>query len=343
MTRSDPVKKFSAQADSHEKCLEDPRRAISRTLYVPRQNGPAMTLERWKLPIRDAVTREQQDFDKLLRNDRVFVVGGMQFVIDLGLAAAWVNDQNRRAEALDLIRSRNWEQHLDKLWDGRDPPDNLIGQETVQKIFRSLPSAQRAHFNAGSGNGALSPKERWDFQLVRLRKAVELITLIEATVAHELAHGRLADVFTRVTNRPASAATAETDALAVWDYLWIEPVLFQLVNGPREADITSILDNPRYLAQFRNDSGQWLGENTAEADRLARGVLYWVFRGTPGKWRTIEAAANLVNAIYSSGGGRAQAVTMDRSNYMNRILKRPREQTPSVHDNVYEDVLELGA
>jgi len=343
MARPVHIQQFCGAADDHEQVMSDPRRALARALYVPRADAAIWpkdsTLPRWQLPFSPHAHAAR--FDSLLRQQRLFVVGGLNFVIKMGLLASWTNEAARRREALDLIDQRGWRPVLDGLGaQGKDPEDNLIGQDTVNRLYRTLPAIERE--NGGQVRTALpTQKEAWDGQLLRLRKAIELITLWEVTLRDRFRNDESLNRFRGITGYTATKANADQDAALIWNFLWIEPVLFQLENRARTGDIVTIINNPKYLEKFRAASGQGVSSNPADAEKEAKGVLYWALRGAPGKWTTIDAAAQVVNLHYAQGD-RAIAATLDPDDYIDRIRKRPKHETEAAHEHVFENLLTLG-
>ncbi len=269
------------------------------------------------------------------------MVGGLNLVVELGFPADWYNQNDVRGEALDLIKDRGWQPILDSISIPQDRSESVIGKETVSNLFRTMPRVKRRIAEETGDRVARDPFVLWDSHCLRLRKAIEFILLTEVVLRSRLRRGKTQRRYHEYTGVEPSISSPERDAERVWDMMWLEPLSFQIENLPRDVDITAILNDTNIVQAFRNESGQGVASDAAEADFRTKGVLHWALKGGCGKFRTIEAAANAATKFHPNGAP-SRAVTLNTADFRDRSKLRERHETPSQYETIFEDVRELG-
>lgn len=338
MSRPEFIKPYSKLAFDSNAAMKDPRSVISERLYIPRDGEPELEMPHWHLPKDPAVHENADGFQDMLRRQRMFTVAGLRFVVEMGLLPAWYNDKDRRAEALALIKTRKWRTILNELkLDDREDAKTMISQESINKFFRTFDRVKRKTAPKGKANKI----DRWRDHLMRLRKAIEFITLTEAILIHRFSNGQSYNRFEAYTGQRPTKSTAADCAKMVWDYLYIRPTCFQVEHPVRYVDVQQLQDNQAYLAEFRSLSRQGLTHTGDKADKIAKALLYWNHMGAPGGYETINASVEIAN---KNNGGHvpSRLVTAHPKKYVNRIrqnrVKNDKELTDE-WDLVFEDVV----
>ena len=291
MSRLAKVKAFSGQAGGASEAIRNPRVLLSRPLYLQPSGKPLPDHERWEWPREGAEETSQKDFKKYGATKNLVVLGGFQFIVEMGLVPSWYCDDQTRREAKKLIKDRNWEDLLEELQGKENSSDDLFGQNALHEFFAYSPPVERnedgdtrrrakSKSPAGIGEERLLMRKR---HTLRLRKAIEFIVLTEAILAYRFSKHRSLKRFARVTGLPESQAYAEV----AWDYLWIEPAFYCISAPPRPEDVKAIMARKELTTRFLEESGQ------------KPGALYFVLKGAPGKHRTIAAACSICNEVYT--------------------------------------------
>jgi hypothetical protein len=316
------TQKYSGLAGERPDALINPLALISQTLYMPRADEPTLNLPKWEFPVRDHPFA--RDFASLLRTRKAFVLGGTQFLVELGALPAWYRDDDIRKVAHRLIKDRNLATLLNSLGDGRENSTSLFGKGEISEFFDTLPKIRRKE--------AKSPRQFTRVELrkrhpLRLRKIIEFIVLTEAVLRWRFANDNSLRRFSDFTQ---IRAQHPDDALYVWDHFWIEPVFYILYPAPREADIRPILETERIAQKFAVTTGE---------DPVA---LYWLLHGVPDKLRNVKAAADACNSYYGNGVIPTQAVTVRPDEFRSRLNRLDGPHPTRDHGTKAGYILELG-
>jgi hypothetical protein len=295
---------FSGQADDRLLALTEPRSLISQPLFMPRGDEPDLQLERWEFPDQNSQHPEAAAFQNLLRLRKAFVVGGCQFIVEMGLVADYYRAIDVRQETLALLRDRGLLPLLEELAGNENANKNggadaLFGQNALSAYISTLPRLKRDRPETKKWK-PLNNRELYRSHLLRLRKAIEFITLTEVIVRKRLRAGKSQKRFSDFTGL---SGKDEENALFVWDHFWIEPVIFSIDPLPRRRDIRSMVKNERVAQLFESKLG------------LLRGALPWVLLGVPSKFATARAAADACNLYYGDDAEKTEVVTIRPSEF----------------------------
>jgi hypothetical protein len=302
-----PKRKIDQTVGDGENELRNPLRLISTPLYLPRENQPAHNLRPWEFPEDDKKPknekRSEDRFQTLLATQKAFIVGGLGFVVRMGLLASWYRDDKIRDNAIAIIKANGLRRILRSLRDRETGEDRIFGKGEISRFFATLPPVERDEAEARDREQLTSIQSRLGHAL-RLRKAVEFVALTEAVVRWRFEIGESKARFESITGIEPNGPDA---AAHVWNYLWIEPVLYVIDPEPRPPDIQAITQNERIALAFSNDSGQ------------SRGALYWALRGVPGKRKTIDAASEACNRFYGRNAPKTRTVTCEPEKFGERV------------------------
>ncbi len=288
MARLDLVRPFSGQASGREEALVDPRTLISRPIFLQEDGTPLKDRERWQLPSSPVRDTTPDKFRKFVGSKNLFVIGGFQFVVEMGLLPSWYCDEATRRDAKKIIEARKWTPILEDLKGRENNSDDIFGQTAIHEFFAHSPNVKRDE-DGPVRTKSLSPKQTAERRLgirnkhpLRLRKAIEFLVLTEAILAYRFKTGKSLRRFAFATGLAENGAYPEI----VWDYLWIEPVHYCVSAAARTDDVKQIMTRAELVARFRAGSGQ------------DAGALFYTLQGAPGKFRTIAAACDVLNAVY---------------------------------------------
>jgi hypothetical protein len=309
---------YSGLADDRDLALDEPRALVSYALYSPRGEEPKLTLERWEFPGDEAQHESAAEFEKLLRSRKAFVLGGTQFVVEMGLVADWYRDDETRQEATDLLQSRGLGPLLHSLRDKENGADAIFGKKALSEYIGTLPKLKRDGADA-KGSKRLSNRELYTEHLLRLRKVIEFITLTEVVVRRRLRAGKSQKRFEAFTGL---SGKDENNALYVWDHMWIEPVIFVVDPLPRKRDIRKMIGTERIARAFE------------QATSHPRGALAWPLLGVPCKRATAQAAAAACNSHYGPDAEQTDVVTARPAEFRESLqrLRKERDFTEYVKD-----------
>lgn len=288
---------------SDDVVTDSPLRVIARPLYVHRPGDQPQleTIAAWQLPFTPrndddpALTLapfehsvaggsdewERSAFRKMLSQNAEFVIGNHRIFSEFGVVAHWLRDQDRRAEARDLIDQRQGWNVLDPLRHKENQPKDIIGVRDISAYCNSLPDPIDRPENRNEPK--LSEKDQRLQSTLKLRKAIELLHILEALMRYRFSQNQSKDRFARITGERADAA----DAVRIWDLVWLEPIIYTVWPRPRASEIPKIVSHAR-TGDFGKKSGQ-------KSD-----ILYRILSGAPCSWRTAEAAAALCNEFYKT-------------------------------------------
>ena len=302
MSRLRVVKPFSGDAAGAERALKNPLELISRPIFVAGNDGHHSRYARWEWPREKFNGYSFKDFKEFYATRHLFVIGGFRLIVELGLVPAWYCHKQTRAEARHLIKARKWGDLLADLQGKENSEDDLFGQAAIREFLSYSPPVRRWEESddeeepEANGQADVAFKDRDDVSkfvrrqmamrrkhCLRLRKAIEFIVLTEAMLRYRFSKGKSLGRFARTTGLSQDRAYPEV----VWDYLWIEPAHYCVSAPARHDDIDFIMKREDLIDRFRDASGQ------------ARGALYWAIRGVPGKYRTVVAACEVLNAAYA--------------------------------------------
>lgn len=332
MARSQLMREhFSGFADDRAEALTDPRVLIAHPLYRPRPNEPRLTLARWELPSDPGEHPSADEFQRLVRARKAFVVGGCQFVVEMGLVADWYRDGSVRRETLQLLQDRGLLPLLEELAFKENSGEEgarsaLLGKTATSRYISSLPRLKRDRPDTRRWR-PLSNRDLYFTHPLRLRKAIEFITMTEVVVRRRLRRLKSQGRFNAFTGL---AGADENNALFVWDHLWIEPIIFVVDPEPRRPDIHNMIDDERIARRFEQESGQ------------PRGALSWILLGVPGKLRSVEAAAAARNSYYGENATQTQAVTVPPAEFKRRMAILFRDREFAAHVDAIENIWSLG-
>ena len=294
MARANELKNnFSFEADGREEALTNPLAAISRPLYLPRADEPVLpALKRWELPSSVDDHPKADAFSSLLRRRKAFIVGGLQLLINLDLKRTWYEDERTRERAIEIINERGYDKFLAKL---HHNDNEIFGKGALRKFFKTIPIIGPAQ-NDGD---PVPPHKLWKQHPLRLRKAVEFIVLTEAIIEYRLSKKARdtdrTEAFRVMMGNPKTTLSAEM----VWDYMWIEPILYVMWPGVFPPDVDVMMDQQLVVNAFVTASGQ------------KDGVLRWIARGVYGTHKTVSAASAARNSFMGGSVTKAIPVTVD--------------------------------
>lgn len=301
--------------DAEAALKTDPREMVSRPAYLGRDGRPLPNLKRWEMPRQNVEGCSVREFRKYIAEQSLFVVGGFQFIVELGLRAQWYNNDATRNDAKILIHERKWGKILEELKGKENNANDLFGKKAINEFFATCPPVKRgddiegpaiAQLPADAGQRQFAIRLRHP---LRLRKAIEFIIITEAILRYRFSKARTLDRFSRLTGLAPNSAYPEV----VWDYLWIEPALYRVSVLTAPEHVVDIMNRHELVTRFTQQSGQ------------LPGALYWILKGAPGKWRTVSAACEVLNSVFSEGMTQAAPMTVLPNEYRSRIgLLKPR-------------------
>ena len=323
---------FSGQAEDAHTALTDPRVLISRPVFLHPNGTPLANAARWALPNMTVDGNKPDSFKDFLAERSLFVIGGFQFIVEMGLKATWYCHDATRHDARRLIHQRGWSNIFTELKGHENKADDLFGQGSIHEFFQNSPAILPEEDAAVAKPKVLSPKEAGAKRLLmrkkhilRLRKAIEFVVLTEAILAYRFKKGYSKNRFYQATKLPTAVLPYPE---VVWDYLWFEPAHYCVSTPARSEDIREILNRQELVTRFREASGQ------------RDGALYWTLQGAPGKYKTIAATCTVLNAVYS---GLAQTnVRTALPNEYRQKLKLFDEKASIAHIADIEFIPELG-
>lgn len=310
MPKLDRVVNFSGDAKGRDEALANPLELLSAPLHLD-QNGAALPdLAKWELPKErqdsesgDITAQEEKwtlenigegdeaddTFLKHLCGDRLVVLAPFNFIIELGVLPSWLTDKATRKDAEEIIAERNLWPLLEGL-SAKGKENNkrdLIGQAAIYDFFRHSPEVRREKSvsvtpdtTRAIGRHAVETRVK---HCLRLRKAIELIILIEAALKYRYPNGKSLNRTNNYTGVPTELITHDL----IWDILWLEPVNRIISSPPRPGDIPAIMEDSALLEEFQESTGQ------------QPGALKLILEGLPGKTKTVQAACEVVNRKYS--------------------------------------------
>jgi hypothetical protein len=294
--------------NSRDALRDDPRTLVSRPVFLGRDGKPLLGLKRWEMPRKDVDGCAVKDFKRYIAERSLFVIGGFHLVVELGLRAQWYNHDATREDAKKIIHDRKWAPVLNELKGKENNASDLFGKNAINAFFATCPPVKR-------DNGAEMPKVAlpkdpgkrqfaiWLEHPLRLRKAIEFVIMTEAILAYRFKIGRSRDRFGSLTGLPPAAAYPEF----VWDYMWIEPILYRVSVLVDPEHVRNIVDRQELVDRFTEQTGQ------------AKGALYWILRGLPGKWPTVAAACNILNSVLGNVLTQAVPMTVLPNEHRSRI------------------------
>lgn len=331
MARFEKLTNYRGQAEGANEALTNPLSLVSRPLYLDEKGLSAPELKRWEFPAEDVEAGTATDYARHKASDALVVLGGFQFLASLGVIPTWLVHDATRSEAADLIKERGLEPLLDSLGlAGREHSGDLIGKSSIHEWFQYSPEVERepsfsrAHrFRSKKSTSSFSIEQRLRHPL-RLRKAIELVTIIEAGLRYRYSTGRSINRTSHYLGIPNESVTAE----AIWDVVWFEPINYVMSVTPVDQHIPSILENQELQDEFKSVSGEGVG------------ALFWAMKGVPGKFRTIDAACQVCNKAYSDFPP-ATVTSVAPKDYRGR-LKLLQGKAPTEFKKTVEYAPELG-
>ena len=302
---------FRAEAADADHVLApggDPRSLVSRPVYLDRDGQSLPTLARWEMPDVEVDGTSPDEFKRYLAETRLFVVGGLRFIVGLGLKAQWFAHHATREDAQKLIRARGWDKILHDLRTKENNYRDMFDPRSINDFFTTCPPGKRDD-DYEPIEHQTSPSEELRRNLdvrkrhpMRLRKAIEFIVLTEAILRYRFSHGMSLRRFSELTGLSPQRAYPEV----VWDYLWIEPVHY-CVSAPAAPDhIDRIMAQQPLVERFSALSGQ------------RGGALYFLLMGAPGKWHSVRPACEVLSEVYS-GFARVVPTTIPPHEYKFRM------------------------
>lgn len=290
MVRLNKLRDFSGEAGGMEEALHNPLSLISRPLYLDSEGLPDPNLQRWEFPTRDVQNGTAQDYARHKKSDAIVVVGGFEFIVELGVIPRWLVDDATRHDAGNLLRERGLVPLLEDLAvKGRESGLDLFGKASLHEWFKYSPRVMRDESRLSHlplhGSKKVTARfltEQRRRHPIRLRKAIELFTLFEAALRYRFSTGRTINRASNYTGLPSDEIYPEV----IWDVLWLEPINYVMSVSPVKEHIPTIMDNARYLEYFRELCGE------------GAGALYWAMKGVPSKYPTIQAACKVCNEAY---------------------------------------------
>lgn len=288
MPRLERISPFSGSAAGYEAALDNPLELVSRDLYLDDLGKPMEGLQRWEMPNKKIGDIRGNVFQRHRSADPLVVIGGFEFLKELGVVASWFANDATRTDAKKLIEQRGWNKTLDGLSaKGREHNVNdLFGKGAINDFLKHSPDVRRDMntrsradmSRADRANHIIASRTK---HVLRLRKAIEFVTLVEAILAYRYSTDRTK----RRTRNYTGIDIDHVYPHIVWDVLWFEPVNYTLSYLPNKENFSIVLENAAVMQTFVEDSGQ-LPE-----------ALWWIMNGLPGKHRTVAAAAK---AVYSA-------------------------------------------
>jgi hypothetical protein len=275
----------------------DPLRAISQPLLL-HQRGDNPRIVEWRDLLKVDRASPLSDYARLVRTKRVFAIGGLSLVIKCGLVNDWYRNDANRDEAMKLIDERGCRGTLDALTD-KDASHSIFGKNDVRSFFSTFPAVMRQGASGLGRDRVTSPRYTRKEHPLRLRKAIEFLFLTEAILRYRFSQNETIYRFVQATG---TTVESPDDAKKIWDYMWIEPLVYTLDPLPRRADIARIM---------AGEDPQWFSERSNQRE----GALYWALRGVPGMLRTAEAAAEICTRFYGPQGAPTYAVAIDPHNF----------------------------
>ena len=319
---------------------DTPLQIISRPLYAPRETEPDLNLKRWQVPVlrSDAIRSSDPlaEFEKVIDANDVdlgwqdrafrdmlakhaeFAIGGIRAFSYFGIKAAWLRDQEIREHTRSVIEERNWWPLLSALRYKENSPTDLIGLKDITRYWRAATDDTGLAWDQ-SGTPDQRRRERRSTTL-RLRKAIELICILETVLDHRWKHSprRMQDAYEALTGERLK----NPDGSFVWDMVWIEPIIYSVSPRPRRADVARIMEFAG--RKFEADSGQTVKS------------LYRILAGATCSWSTAKIAADYCNRYYGFSdskkiGGRlalTRAVSARPSEYQSRMTLAQQDEDP---------------
>ena len=273
---------WRGDAGTANDCAANPLVAISYSLMLGANGNDCPT---WDEVVGATQFHRLYEYCKLVRVKRAFAVGGLQLVIDCGLKNEWYRDDANRADAMKLILDRGVRPLLNNIAD-KDSPDSIFGKNELRKWFKHFPDVKREDSDRPS-EIATARATRREFPL-RLRKAIEFIYLTEAVLAHRFKQNETRNRFADVTG---FQPTGPQDAVRVWDYMWIEPLLYRVSPPARATDASRIVDKQHSTA------------NTfSETTEQHVNVLHSALLGVPVRFDTALGTARACDDFYKPNG-----------------------------------------
>lgn len=289
MARLQKTLAFAGNAAGREEAIENPLELISRPLYLDQGGQPDPALARWELPANDRDDGLAVDFARHKSADPIVVIGGFQFLYTLGVIPRWLIHDATRTDAEILMRERRLDALLESLsLNGRETAFDLFGKQSLHEWFQHSPdvdregNTQRKGINKSKKTKAQYMIDARSKHCLRLKKAIDLITLIEAALRYRYGTGRTKNR----TNRYTGISPEDVYPEIVWDVLWLEPIHYVMSSLPTENHVISIVERQGVADRFQQMTGS------------GPGALYWILKGAPGKYRNVEAACTICNGIY---------------------------------------------
>ena len=330
MARLKQIQTFSGRAAGFEAVESNPLELVSRDLYLDENGNMLDGLERWKLPERKIGDVKKKDFQRHWTANPLVVIGGFEFLVELGVIATWLVNDATRADARKLIEKRDWDKFLEPLGvKGKEPnAQDLIGKGSINDFLKHSPDVRReSHLRS---RASFNQRERADHvfnsrmkHCLRLRKAIEFITLVEAALAIRYKGNRTMNR----TRNYTGIDKADVSPEIVWDVLWLEPANYTMSHLPGPENYSYVLDNQAVVQNFVEQSGQ-----VAE-------TLHWIMDGVPGKFRTVKAAVDACNKAL--GNAPAVVTSIKPGDYRKR-MKLLDPKVSRVRKNGVEMIVEPG-
>ncbi|HMI20871.1 MAG TPA: hypothetical protein VK533_15150 [Sphingomonas sp.] len=290
MARDAAIQALSGSAGDAAQIRANPLCAVSRPLYLNADGTKMPGLADWQLPVPPGasgdrtVAQAEKRNNVFLGTEKLVVLGNFNFLIEAGVVAEWLKDPLTRADGMSLIEERGWRPILTRLAGKEHHDDDLIGMGALDEFFKNSPKARAGTATGREANR--SPAERAKAALemrakhpLRLRKAIEIITLAEAALSYRLP--RKHDTRARIE---AYTRTQGFTADMIWDWMWFEPIHYVLSNLPADYQSAQIMRDDPLVKRFMNASGQQAG------------ALFYILKGAPAKFETVQAAVAVVNS-----------------------------------------------
>lgn len=263
---------------------------------------------------------------------------------------------------------RGWKPALEAL--RRDNRESLFGKESLGAFFNTFPRVEERDLIADyDPNTEVNEDNQYLKHRLRFRQVLEFILLTECVLRWRFDCGqtlsRFAGTLGEAVSIPAEkVAEAAIDnelvgwsedhslildayARRVWDLMGAEPLLYTVEDPPRRKDIPKGLRNAAILGRFRSGSLQGAHPDIEpeEQDDVSKGVLYWIWRGFAGRYKTVVAAASASTQLYPNMSPSGVITVDPRSKWLRDPVRRQKKkrgkvvgQAPSEHEEIFEDI-----
>ena len=345
------AERHSGLARGTTEACANPLRLVSRPLYLPTNSSPKIAKTSWeqywavfdpnqyyladhddnavelgKTEFPQPPNGKSCEYMRVVTHEKAFVVGGANFVSEMGLKLGWQLVQANRDDAKKNIANRNWSAKLDEI-KGKESKDSIFGIGDFREFYRTLPKLVERDDDRSSVS--LKSSALWRKHRLRLRKAIEFTAISEATLQYRLSHGKSIKRFRKFLGEPNAAP----DASRIYDVVWFEPVIYTIwpaLGEPKTELAAEIMKIEEARALYRDTAP--IGEDLS---------LYWLLMGMPGRLASVQAACNVCNLVYRDSPLPFRAVTLTHSAFTkNAAFANPKSQEQKAAPREYRNKLE---